>query len=235
MTQSGSSIGERLTNALNRDCHCISVNKGALHESLEAHLRDAGLPERLLDTHSHLFADTPVFLWQGHIRIMEEVIRAVENVTRNHSFRDFVLAKMPERAQWNRGPRGVFFGYDFHLGADGPRLIEINTNAGGALLNYYLAAAQQSCCAEVVSVLGGKVDFASVEKELIGMFRDEWHLQRPNETLRTVAIVDSEPAEQFLYAEFLLFQSLFERHGINAIIADPADFTMEEGSLRVGQ
>ena len=27
---------------------------------------------------------------------------------------------------------GFFMGYDFHLGPDGPRLIETNTNAGGA-------------------------------------------------------------------------------------------------------
>lgn len=235
MTQAGSSIGERLTNALNRDCHCISVNKETLNASLEAHLRDSGLPEKLLDTHSHLFADSPVFLWQGHLRIMEEVIRAVENVAQNSSYRDAVLANVPESAHQNHGPRGVFFGYDFHLGADGPRLIEINTNAGGALLNNYLAAAQQACCPEVISVSGGQVDFATVERELIGMFRDEWHLQRPIETLRTVAIVDSKPTEQFLYAEFLLFQSLFERHGIDAIIADPDDFTVEEAGLQVGR
>jgi D-alanine-D-alanine ligase-like ATP-grasp enzyme len=35
----------------------------------------------------------------------------------------------------------VFFGYDFHLTDDGPKLIEINTNAGGGLLNAYLLAA----------------------------------------------------------------------------------------------
>lgn len=38
-------------------------------------------------------------------------------------------------------------GYDFHLGEDGPRLIEVNTNAGGAFLNALLARAQRACCA----------------------------------------------------------------------------------------
>ena len=95
-----------------------------------------------------------------------------------------------------------FFGYDFHLGADGPRLIEINTNAGGALLNLYLAAAQQACCAEVVSFFGGNTDFADIEEVLIEMFRAEIRFQRPNETLKTVAIVDNDPTKQFLHPEF---------------------------------
>ena len=32
-------------------------------------------------------------------------------------------------------------------GEDGPRLIEVNTNAGGAFLNALLARAQHACCA----------------------------------------------------------------------------------------
>ncbi len=229
------SVGKQFTDALNRDCHCISVNRDALRTSLEAHLRDSGLPEQLLDTHSHLFADSPVFLWQGHIRIMEDVIRAVENVSENRSCRDAVLAAAPASAHQDFGPRGVFFGYDFHLGADGPRLIEINTNAGGALLNLYLAAAQQACCAEVITFFDGNIKFSEIENELIGMFKDEWQLQRSNRTLNTVVIVDKEPAEQFLYPEFILFQSLLERHGITAIIADPRDFAIREGGLWVGK
>lgn len=234
MTQSENSIGERLAVALNRDCHCISVDRKALVATLSSHLRSGGLPAGLLDTHNQLFADSPVFLWQGHIRIMEKVIRAVEHVAGTPGYRDAVLRKAPVVAQKERKSRGVFFAYDFHLGANGPRLIEINTNAGGALLNHYLAAAQQACCPEVISVLGGQPDFAAVETELVDMFRAEWHLERSTEPLGTVAIVDARPAEQFLYPEFLLFQSLFERHGISAVIADPHDFTIAGGALWVG-
>ncbi len=38
-------------------------------------------------------------------------------------------------AQIDHGPAGAFMGYDFHVEGDGPRLIEINTNAGGAAIN----------------------------------------------------------------------------------------------------
>ena len=133
-------VGKQFAEALNRDCHCIAVNRDALRRSLAAHLKDSGLSEQLLDSHSNLFADSPVFLWYGHVRIMEEVIRAVEIVSGNASYRDAVLSAVPASADHDLGPRGVFFGYDFHLGASGPRLIEINTNAGGALLILYMAA-----------------------------------------------------------------------------------------------
>ncbi|MGB5345925.1 MAG: hypothetical protein WBN23_07170, partial [Woeseia sp.] len=231
MIQTSASAGEQMAEALNRDCHCISVNQDTLRDSLQAHLSASGLPESLLAVPSNLFADSPVFLWQGHIDLMEEVVRAVETVIRNSRYRDAVLARAPAGARQDFGTRGAFFGYDFHLGADGPRLIEINSNAGGTLLNFYLAAAQKACCDEVTNFFGGKSKFADVEAVLIAMFRDEWRLQRPDDELRTVAIVDNEPNHQFLYPEFLLFQSLFERHGIRAIIADPKAFTMKKGAL----
>jgi len=223
-----------LVEALNRDCYCIAVNKEALHNSLEAHLRDSGLPEKLLDANSHLFAGSPVFLQQGHLQKMEQLIRSVESVADNGAYRDAALATAPAPTRQDFGPRGVFFGYDFHLGADGPQLIEINTNAGGVLLSLYLASAQQACCDEVITFFGGRTNFADAEYELIAMFKEEWKSQFPDETLHTIAIVDREPSAQFLYPEFLLFQSLFERHGIEVIIADPIDFTIKENRLKSG-
>ena len=228
-------MASQLAEALNRDCYCIAVDKEALHNSLEAHLRDAGLPAQLLDTNSHLFADSPVFLQQGHLRKMEQLIRAVESVTHNDAYRAAALATAPAPTRQDFGPRGVFFGYDFHLGADGPQLIEINTNAGGVLLNLYLASAQQACCDEVITFFGERSKFADAENELIAMFKEEWQSQCPDKTLHTIAIVDNEPSAQFLYPEFLLFQSLFERHGIEAIIADPRDFTIKENTLLLGE
>jgi len=228
-------MADELADALNRDCYCIAVNKDALHNSLKAHLRVSGLPEQLLKANSHLFAESPVFLQGGHLRKMERLIRAVESVARNAAYRDKVLACAPSTARQDFGPRGVFFGYDFHLGADGPQLIEINTNAGGVLLSLYLASAQQACCEEVTAFFGETTDLAGAENELIAMFKEEWKSQRPDTTLRTIAIVDNKPSSQFLYPEFLLFQSLFERHGIEAIIADPKDFVIEDNTLRFGR
>ena len=228
-------MADQLAETLNKDCYCIAANKEALHSSLQAHLRESDLPEGLLDANSHLFADSPVFLQQGHLQEMEQLIRAVERVTHNRAYCDEVLSTAPVPTHQNFGPRGVFFGYDFHLGANGPQLIEINTNAGGVLLNLYLASAQQACCDEVIGFFGGITRFADVENELIAMFKEEFQSQCPDETLHTIAIVDNKPSAQFLYPEFLLFKSLFERHDLDAIIADPKDFTIKEHTLHLGE
>ncbi len=229
------SMDKQHAESLNKDCYCVTVNKETLRHSLEARLKHSNLPEQLLGAHSHLFAESPVFLWQGHIEKMQRLIRAVENVTDNSAYRDTVLAAAPAVARQNFGPRGVFFGYDFHLGADGPQLIEINTNAGGVLLNLYLANAQQACCSEVTDFFGGKAGFADAENELIAMFKEEWQLQGTDRPLHTIAIVDTDPATQFLYPELLLFQSLFERHGIEAVIVDPRDFALRHDNLWLGE
>ena len=163
------------------------------------------------------------------------LIRSVETVANNVAYREAILAAAPASAYQDFGSRGVFFGYDFHLGEDGPQLIEINTNSGGVLLNLYLAAAQQSCCTEVIKLFGGNVNVAGAEDELMNMFKKEWRLQGRNQPLRTIAIVDVKLTLQFLYPEFLLFQSLIERHGVKAVIADPMDFSIREGALWVDE
>jgi hypothetical protein len=181
------------------------------------------------------YARTTIALDAGHFARIRRAVAALFRIAHSESYRALVGAGLDPLLTHEPGNFGVMMGYDFHMAEAGPRLIEVNTNAGGALLNLYLAAAQQACCAEVIEFFGGNTSFADIEDELIEMFKDEWQLQRPNETLLTVAIVDDEPAKQFLYPEFLLFQSLFERHGIRAIIADPKEFAIQEDALWVGE
>jgi hypothetical protein len=125
------------------------------------------------------------------------------------------------------GNTGVFMGYDFHLTPAGPRLIEINTNAGGALLNGLHTAAlcdpeRLAClCADLLPV-------AAVEERLVGQFREEFAAARGSEApLRALAIADERPREQFLYPEFELFLALFERAGIAARIADTGELARD--------
>lgn len=229
-----SASGKELAEELNQDCHCITVNKDKLRSSLEHHLNDKGLPEKLLGKTSHLFSSSPVFLWKGHIEKMQKLIHAVELVTENASYRHAVLERAPVVAHKDPGPRGVFFGYDFHLGETGPQLIEINTNAGGVLLNHYLAKAQEACCNEVENFFDNSAHFEETEDELIAMFKEEYRLMRPNQSLARLAIVDENPESQFLYPELLLFKSMFERHGIEAHIASPEEFFIKDEALWLG-
>jgi len=228
-----STDGRRLTDVLNRDCFCVAVDRKSLHEQLASHLREDGFPPELLDEQSRVFAESPVFLWDRHLDAMVALVDAIGQVVRNESFQQTVFDRSPTIARPDHGPLGVFFGFDFHLGADGPQLIEVNTNAGGVLLNAYLAAAQEACCAEVTAFFGGPLDFSGLEHEFVEMFRNEWRLQRGDKPLQRIAIVDEHPTEQFLFPELRLFRAMFRRHGIDAVVADVADLVADGQGIRV--
>jgi hypothetical protein len=66
---------------------------------------------------------------------------------------------------------------------------------------------------------------------VVGVFGRDGRPARAPPPLRRIAIVDDRPAEQYLYPEFLLFQQLFLRHGIDAVIADNAALEYRHGRL----
>jgi len=216
---------------LNRECFCIGTDVAALHGWLEADLASRGLTRPVTDTHPNLFSALPVFVSRAHVLEMQQVIRAVQAVVTTEPYQQAALAGAPAIARHAPAAHGVLQGYDFHLGADGPRLIEINTNAGGAMLNAVMGRAQQACCSEVSDLVSGPSDFASIEDRLFAMFIADWQCARGTDPLRHIAIVDTTPSAQYLYPEFLLFQRLFESRGITATIADPAELEFDDGKL----
>jgi len=220
---------------LNRDCHCISLDRDALRRALEADPASSGLHELIEERCPHLFASLPLFVSRQHVRQMGEVIEAVERVVALPDYRETVLAWTPEIARQDPGAKGVFIGYDFHLAPEGPRLIEINTNAGGALLNAVLARAQRACCREIEPWMSGPVPDADLERTLFDMFVAEWHRAGRAGAPRRVAIVDDAPQAQFMYPEFLLFARLFRRFGVQAAVLAPEDLRFEDGVLRGSQ
>lgn len=222
--ESGLMTTDTIAEALNRGCHCISVDHDALQQSLDARLGGSGAFVRLQQSHPNLLAESPVFVSHEHIDQMRAVISAIDHVTGLEAFQDLALAWAPAIARTEHGPQGAFFGYDFHLTVDGPRVIEVNTNAGGALLLLHVAAAQQACCQAVENFVVGRFEITDLETEFVRMFRRELALQSPHAELRRVAIVDENPAEQYLSPEFSLFRQMFEAHGVDAMIAGPEEF-----------
>ena len=220
-----------LADRLNADCLCVSLDSAALRREL-GHAPDGeALAEMIAADRPHLFSGSMVFVSQVNVDRMAQVIAAIEEVVALPAYREHVLAYAPEIARHVPRARGVFLGYDFHLGASGPQLIEINTNAGGGLLNALLARAQQACCEAVKAVLPGELGHDYPEHLFLEMFLDEWRAERNDAPLKTIAIVDSEPVKQYLYPEVVLFQHLFQRHGIEALICDPARLRFQEGAL----
>lgn len=178
--------------------------------------------DQLAARQPQLFSAADLRVPAAQLEAMAEIVGAIETVIALPAFRAAALAAAPASARLPTAARGVFMGYDFHLTAAGPKLIEINTNAGGGLLNAYLLAAH-----------GRADEGAALLAAILDMFLAEWRLARGAAPLRRIAIVDEAPAGQFLAPEFELCRDLFAANGIAAVIADPADFVYADGELRL--
>ena len=120
---------------LNRECFCITLDRPSLHEALRRETDDPEFVASYIASRPHLFSNAPVFLSRTEFTAMAEIVEAIEAAALSPGYQAAVLAFAPEIARHDFGPAGAFMGYDFHLGDDGPKLIEVNTNAGGAFLN----------------------------------------------------------------------------------------------------
>ncbi len=222
-------MSRALTQTLNQNCFCASLDREALGQSLTHASGDPDFTADLIATRPHLIAEAPVFLPKADYDAMADIVRATEAATKLGPFREAAFARAPLIAQEDHGPRGAFMGYDFHLTEGGPKLIEINTNAGGAFLNAFIARAQRLCCTSIAPSLAEAFDDA-----VVAMFEQEWRLQRGAGRPRRIVIVDDAPEQQYLYPEFVLARDTLARAGFEAAIADARNLHHENGALRYG-
>jgi hypothetical protein len=226
-----SPTAQEIAERLNRECLCVSLDRARLQRALESEWQAHGLYESITESRPHLFAPLAVFVTAAQVARMREVVRAVETVAANSAYQAHTFARAPVGSAQRPGALGAFLGYDFHLDVDGPKLIEINTNPGGALLNVIQRAAQQACCraAQAHAMDAGPTE--AIERGFLDMFAAEWRAQRAAATLNNIAIVDQHPREQYLYPEFLLFARLFERNGWRTVVCDPGELHGRDGRL----
>ena len=225
-----------LADALNHGCRCQTLDAAQLRRALG---RNAGLREMadaLAQTHPHLFSPTAVFASQATVQAIQIAVAAIERTLAMPAWAQQVLPGASAIAQHDHGPLGVFMGYDFHITPEGPQLIEINTNAGGAMLNAVLLRAQAVCCGLMNPALNAYRNMATLEDEFVAMFQAEWNLfnracGQATRPLRSIAIVDEAPQSQYLAPEFALFAELFQRHGIQAVVTDAGSLQLRDGVL----
>jgi hypothetical protein len=215
---------------LNQTCDCSVTDLSRLQERID---RITQTGQSIVETHPNLFSNVPVFLEPHHFAQMQAVVRAVERVVKNESFRKAVLADVPAIASADASQAGVFLGYDFHIGVHGPRLIEINTNAGGAFLNVAARDHQIACCNAADEYLARLPGSKQLESSILAMFLREWQLAGRTSPLRCIAIVDDAPATQYLLPDFLLARQLFESNGIRAHIADTSELKRVDDKIVV--
>ena len=230
-TQPTTATAASSAEALNRDCFCRTLNVARLREQLESDPSLKGMMANITKTRPNLFSSTVVFVSQEVRQQISATINAIERVAALPGYQVQALSRADASAQHDFGPLGACMGYDFHLSARGPQLIEINTNAGGLLLNVALARAQEACCEQMDWAFPSSARRDNLKQTIFDMFADEWQLQNGAAPWRSVVIVDEAPLDQYLAPEFELFRQLFVQHGIHAAIADPAELVWQNGRL----
>lgn len=158
----------------------------------------------------------------GALRAMVRLVRGCHRLTRSPAYLERVAPRLPEVARYAPGHDAVMMGYDFHLAAEGPRLIEVNTNAGGFLLAF--AASHQASDWREAFLTPSAPGPAAI----LHTFAQEWGAFRGGPPIPPgrVVILDAAPDQQYLYPEMTTLAELFRRWGVAATVADPAELAM---------
>jgi len=208
---------------MNRACQCFPVSRSKLVAALE----NAPLREE----HANLVAGSAIFIGAADADAIAQAARDLGAVMDLPAFRAAAVGQSGPAAQHDPGNAGGLLGFDFHLTASGPQLIEINTNPGGLLINVEIQDALQACCADAARWLPALPRGAAIRDRAFALFEREWRQAGGRGTPR-VAIVDERPEAQYLSPEFRLFRALFESRGWHTVIADPGALSHRDGRLR---
>lgn len=203
---------------LNQECECFPISRDKVDRSVLS-LTDYPNMHELLARREHYFASTPVFISPQMTANMQEQITAIEHFMKLPAYQNDIFQRSALAAfAPAKSTHGAFMGYDFHITEEGPRLIEINSNAGGA---YIVNAIQKA--------IG--LPHQKTEMLIFEMFQREWELSGQQEELSSIAIIDEAPEDQFHYPDMLLAADLFRRQGLSVTIVDAKDLEYRNSAI----
>lgn len=220
--------GLTMAERLNRGCFCETLDRKMLADIFDQEVGVKGFASALELSHPLLLSNAAVFVPARLLSEMTQVVAAVEVAADLVGYREAALHWAAPLAHRDFGPAGALMGYDFHVTPEGAKLIEINTNAGGAFLNAPLARAQRACCASTLLSVSKPADFRS---DIVEMFLSEWARQRGRGRPRRIAILDDAPETQYLLPEFRLAQAMLQSQGIETLIGDPRDLVRDGNTV----
>lgn len=212
---------QRDTLVLNQTCYCFPVHRKPIDDHIIGSSHHDGMAGLLADRKNY-FASTGVFLSKSDLASMQAQITAIENAVRLPAFKSAIFSR-GYKAAYDVQPetQGVFMGYDFHMTEDAPRLIEINSNAGGAFM---VDAIEQSI---------GKTQ-TQTEDKIGRMFLQEWRYAGRKGRPATIAIIDENPEAQFHYPDMCLAAATLTRQGFEVFIVDPKQLSYQNKTLAFG-
>ena len=143
---------------------------------------------------------------------MHNFVQSMWRLKQMPAYAQGLKEKLPAAAGIDPGAPGILMGYDFHLTEQGPRLIEINNNAGGLFMGAHQWLPQPDIpCWDDVLV-----------RRLCRMFPEHW---------RNIGIMDEDVTEQFMYPEMLAYAELLHMEGRQVVVLNPEDIHLAEDGL----
>ncbi len=156
----------------------------------------------------------PVVISEADFETMLRFARCMHQLKFRPEYLAALDAELPATARIDPGMPSVLMGYDFHLTGAGPKLIEINNNAGGLYVKSETWIPQPDHPA-----LAG-----SLEERLLGMFPSSW---------QHIAIMDEDIEKQFMFPEMKAYQELLENAGRTVLVVSPEDVRLGTDGLNV--
>ncbi len=159
-------------------------------------------------------SEDPITIPRADFNAMFEFAKSLFRLKQNRIYVERLESRLPETARIRPDVPGILMGFDFHLTAEGPKLIEINNNAGGLYIGHGKWLPQP----EIAELEDG------FKKRILGMFPTAW---------KTVAIVDEDIEKQHMYPEMKAYAALLADDGKEVFLATPEQLQLNEDGLYV--
>jgi hypothetical protein len=168
----------------------------------------------------------PALLPANDLLQMLRLIRLLYRLSRQASYRQQILPQVPAVARFDPGHDALMMGYDFHLTAAGPRLIEVNTNAGGGYIAWLSEAQSHEKHPLQLS--------PRLQQRLVSSFTQEWrNFPAAKRPLRRIAILDEDPSDQPLYPEVVACRDWLQAQGLAVEIVAPEQLQADADGVSV--
>lgn len=163
-----------------------------------------------------LASETPVSIARADFETMLNFSRSVFRLKDNPAYLSALAPVLPSAAHMPTQWPSVLMGFDFHLTAEGPKLIEINNNAGGLYIGSGRWLPQPDLVDEGWS--------GRLEQRLLGMFPAEW---------ASIAIMDEDVRSQYMYPEMCAYADLLREAGRRVRVCSPEELVPDGHGLCV--
>ncbi|MEA3544174.1 MAG: hypothetical protein U9R69_03030 [Thermodesulfobacteriota bacterium] len=158
------------------------------------------------------------------LRQMMRLVRLLFRLSQSKLYRNQIFPQLPDVAQFDPGHAALMMGYDFHLTANGPRLIEVNTNAGGG----YIAWLSEQLAGKASPLYLSK----RFQQRLLQSYLQEWHdFSGGERPLKRVAVVDEDVEQQPLLPEMVGCCDWLSQYGIDAQVASLEELQVQHDGV----